>query len=137
MADPEAPFRFYAAEVSYFSGKVRPALRAKGIPFVELLPDYLNALPATLRPLLDLVGRDAAPWILDGVWAFESWADARPGAAAAAAADAEEPPRFTGRIASALCGASAERFVSSYTLWMLQRVLDAQAALAPAARATS
>ena len=34
------PFRFYAAEVSYFSAKVRPALRFKGIHYVELLPDY-------------------------------------------------------------------------------------------------
>jgi glutathione S-transferase len=42
MADgtrsPAAPYRFYAAEISYFSGKVRPALRAKQVPFVEVLP---------------------------------------------------------------------------------------------------
>ena len=31
-------YRFYAAEFSYFSAKVRPALRYKRIPFVELLP---------------------------------------------------------------------------------------------------
>lgn len=32
------PYRFYAAEISYFSGKVRPALRQKGVAFVEHLP---------------------------------------------------------------------------------------------------
>ena len=31
-------FTFYAAEISYFSGKVRPALRQKGIAYVEHLP---------------------------------------------------------------------------------------------------
>jgi glutathione S-transferase len=33
-----APFLFYGAESSYFSGKVRPALRYKALPFVEKLP---------------------------------------------------------------------------------------------------
>jgi glutathione S-transferase len=31
-------FEFYAAEISYFSGKVRPALRYKAVPYVEKLP---------------------------------------------------------------------------------------------------
>jgi glutathione S-transferase len=31
-------FTFYAAEISYFSGKVRPALRYKAVPYVEKLP---------------------------------------------------------------------------------------------------
>src|SRR5262245_49521602 len=31
-------YRFYAAEPSYFSAKVRPALRYKRVPFVEILP---------------------------------------------------------------------------------------------------
>ncbi len=92
-----------------------------------------GALPPTLRPILDLVGRDAVPWILDGVRAFERWADARPESAGEPGRD--EPPRFSGRIESALRGASAPRAVSSYTLWMLQRVLDACAQLAPAERA--
>jgi len=39
--------RFYAAEVSYFSGKVRPALRYKRVPFVELL-----ATPAAYRAVI-------------------------------------------------------------------------------------
>ena len=40
------PFRYYAAEISYFSGKVRPALRYKGIHFTELLPD----VPGVILP---------------------------------------------------------------------------------------
>ena len=32
------PCLFYAAEVSYFSAKVRPALRYKAVPYVEKLP---------------------------------------------------------------------------------------------------
>jgi glutathione S-transferase len=34
----DSVYRFYAAEISYFSAKVRPALRYKGLRFVELLP---------------------------------------------------------------------------------------------------
>ena len=32
------PYKYYAAEISYFSGKVRPALRFKDIPFEEIAP---------------------------------------------------------------------------------------------------
>jgi hypothetical protein len=32
------PFRLYGAERSYFTGKVRPALRAKRLYFEEVLP---------------------------------------------------------------------------------------------------
>ena len=32
-------FRLYGAERSYFTGKVRPALRAKRLYFEEILPD--------------------------------------------------------------------------------------------------
>ena len=32
------PFRFYGAERSYFTGKARPALRAKRVYFEEILP---------------------------------------------------------------------------------------------------
>ena len=41
------PYRFYASEISYFSGKVRPALRQKGIFFVEHLPT-----PAAYRDVI-------------------------------------------------------------------------------------
>ena len=45
-------YRFYAAEFSYFSAKVRPALRYKRIPYVELLPTpeaYRDVHPAAHR----------------------------------------------------------------------------------------
>ena len=42
-----SPYRFYAAEISYFSGKVRPALRQKGVVFVEHLPT-----PAAYREVI-------------------------------------------------------------------------------------
>ena len=38
MIKPARRFDFYAAEISYFSGKVRPALRYKAVPYVEKLP---------------------------------------------------------------------------------------------------
>jgi glutathione S-transferase len=38
LADAAPRFTFYAAEISYFSGKVRPALRYKAVPYVEKLP---------------------------------------------------------------------------------------------------
>ncbi len=44
---PERHYRFYASEVSYFSAKVRPALRYKRAPFVEIL--------ATLRAYREVI----------------------------------------------------------------------------------
>ncbi len=35
---PERPYRFYAAEISYFSGKVRPFFRYKDVPYEEIAP---------------------------------------------------------------------------------------------------
>src|SRR5579862_7675866 len=40
-------YRFYASEVSYFSGKVRPALRYKRLPYVEIL-----ATPEAYRTII-------------------------------------------------------------------------------------
>lgn len=67
-----------------------------------------------LRPLLSLVGRDAAPLVLDSARATEAWADTveRTG---------DELPRGVGRHATALRGVALERNTSPYTLWMLQR----------------
>jgi hypothetical protein len=90
------------------------------------LPD--DALAPTLRPLLDLVGRDAVPWLLDDLAAVEAWADTRP-------ADTDEPPRAVGFHDTAVRGVRAQRFTSPYTLWMVQRPQDAYAALAPADQA--
>jgi hypothetical protein len=92
--------------------------------------DFLagDALAPTLRPLLELVGRDAVPLLLDTLRDFERWADARP-------ADLATPPRAVGFHATSLRGAAFQRYTSPYTLWMAQRVLDACAALDAAGRA--
>ena len=87
-----------------------------------------DELAPTLRPLLARIGRDALPMLLDAVAAFESWADTRP-------EGLEEPPRFVGAHTTRLGGAECERVTSSYTLWMLQRPLDAYRALDAAGRA--
>lgn len=92
----------------------------------EWLPG--DELAPALRELLCLVGADAVPVILDTVRAFESWADAR-------SAGLAEPPRAVGSHQTALRGVEFERFTSAYTLWMLQRVLDAYRGLTPVERA--
>jgi glutathione S-transferase len=91
-----------------------------------LLPD--DALAPTTRRLLALVGRAAVPVILDCVRAFEAWADgtAMPEGAL---------PRGVSMHATQLCGVPVERFTFSFTLWMVQRVLDAYAALDAGGRA--
>ena len=92
--------------------------------------DFLagDALAETLRPLLALVGRDAVPLLLDTVRDFERWADARP-------PELEEPPRAVGFHETGFRGARFQRYTSPYTLWMLQRTLDAYRALSEAERA--
>ncbi len=75
-----------------------------------------------LRPLLSLIGSDAAPVVLDAVRAVETWADGCTDASA-------EIPRGVGVHASSLRGTPISRFTSPYTLWMLQRPLDTFAAL--------
>jgi hypothetical protein len=87
-----------------------------------------DALAPTLRPLLELVGRDAIPLLLDTLADFERWADARP-------AEMVEPPRAVGFHETKLRDAKFQRYTSPYTLWMAQRTLDAYAALAPHDRA--
>lgn len=92
-----------------------------------LLPD--DALAPTARALLGLVGRDAVPVVLDCVRAFDDWADATTAA--------EGPlPRGVSMHGTQLRGVAVERFTFSYTAWMVQRVLDAYAALDHAGRAT-
>ena len=89
--------------------------------------DFLagDALADTLRPVLALVGRDAVPLLLDTVRDFERWADARP-------PELEEPPRAVGFHETGFRGARFQRYTSPYTLWMLQRTLDAYRALSDA-----
>jgi len=87
-----------------------------------------DALAATMKPLLARIARDAGPYVLDTVRAYETWADTRP-------ADATEPPRAVGFHQTTLRGVAFGRYTSPYTLWMLQRVLDPYRALPAAERA--
>lgn len=88
--------------------------------FAGFLPD--DALAEPVRALLGLVGRDAVPLLLDTVRAVETWADehAKPG---------ETPPRVLGFHETALRGVRMPRYTNAYALWMVQRPLDAWAAL--------
>ena len=97
-----------------------PDATGEWAPAAELLP--------TLEPLLALIGTDAVPLLLDNLRAFEAWAATRP-------PDMVEPPRGVGGHATSLRGATFNRITSPYTLWMMQRPLDAYASLTPAARA--
>ncbi|HYD46881.1 MAG TPA: glutathione S-transferase family protein [Terriglobales bacterium] len=87
-----------------------------------------DGIAETMRPLLNLIGVDAVPVILDNVRDFEAWADTRP-------ADVAEPPRGTGSHTTSLRGVAMQRFTSAYSLWMLQRPLDEYCRLNDADRA--
>ena len=81
-----------------------------------------DALPPTLRALLELAARDTVPLVLDTVRAFERWVDSTP------AVDGELP-RVVGTHRTELRGVPVDRVTQPYTLWMVQRVLDAYRAL--------
>jgi glutathione S-transferase len=86
-----------------------------------------DAIPATLRPILDLVGRDGVPFVLDVARAFEAWADQN---------TMEEGflPRIVGMHPTSLRGVAFERVTTPYTMWMVQRVVDAYRGLDAAGR---
>jgi len=86
-----------------------------------------DALAPTLRPLLERIGRDAVPLILDSARAFEAWADQN--------AATDELPRAVGTHPTSLRGVQFERLTTPYTLWMVQRVLGAYGRLRPDERA--
>lgn len=94
--------------------------------FAGFLPD--DGLHPGMRALLELVGSDAVPVLVDTVRAVETWADehARAG---------ETPPRVLGFHETQLRGVTMPRYTSAYALWMVQRPLDAYAALSDADRA--
>jgi glutathione S-transferase len=87
-----------------------------------------DAIPATMRPLLELAGRDAVPFVLDVARAFEVWADQN-------APVAQHLPRVVGTHRTALRGVSFERITTPYTLWMVQRVREAYRGLDAGGRA--
>jgi len=85
-----------------------------------------DALAPTFRDVLSAMGRDAVPVILESVAAIEAWADGHRAAGVV--------PRAVGTCEPVLRGTPLRRIVQPYTLWMLQRTLDARGALAPADR---
>jgi len=116
-------------------------LRARAIPVLQWIermnrpdPDATgewlaaDALAPTLRPLLELVGRDAVPLLAAGVAAVETWAASRP-------AGTDTPPRAVGFHETALRGVPMKRYTSPYLQWMAQRPADAYAQLAAPERA--
>jgi glutathione S-transferase len=86
-----------------------------------------DAVSPTLRALLALAASDTVPLVLDTVRAFEQWVDTTP------LLDGELP-RGVGMHTTVLRGIEVERLTLSYTLWMVQRVLDAYHALTTAER---
>jgi glutathione S-transferase len=86
-----------------------------------------DAISPTLVETLRAMGRDAAPIILEGLRAFDAWADERP-------RDLSAPPRAVGQFESTLRGVPFTRFTGSYAPWLVQRTLDAYGKLSPGDR---
>ena len=84
--------------------------------FEGFLPD--DALHPAMIDLLKLIGNDAVPMFLDALTGIESWADDRD-------RSEEYAPRFVGRHSTHFRGVKLDRVLSSITLWMIQRTLDA------------
>jgi len=86
-----------------------------------------DALTPSLVRVLDVMGSDAVPILLDLLAAFETWADQRP-------ADQNEPPRGVGMCATSLRGVPIERATMAYTLYSVQQLLDVYRGLEPTDR---
>lgn len=87
-----------------------------------------DVLAPTLIDVLGVMGRDAAPMLLDLLRSFEAWADQRP-------AGSSEPPRSVGPCETALRGTPIRRATLAYTLYSVQQVLDLLHGLAAEGRA--
>jgi glutathione S-transferase len=99
-------------------------------PDPDATGDWLadDALAPTLREVLELVGRDAAPLLRDGLAAFSTWAAAQP-------QNDGTLPRGVGLHATTLRGVPCQRYTSPYLAWIAQRPQDAYAALSGEGRA--
>lgn len=84
-----------------------------------------DAIAETLMPVLRVMA-DGVPMLLDAVRSIDAWADADPDAA---------PPRAIGMNESIYRDAKINLMCRPYTLWMVQRPLDAYASLTDAQRA--
>ncbi len=96
----------------------RPPLEQKG-----WLAD--DALAETLRPVLRVMA-DGVPLLVDAVASIDAWIDANPGVA---------PPRATGMLETRFRGTPLAMMCRPYTLWMVQRPLDAYRSLGEPERA--
>ena len=97
----------------------RPPLRQDG-----WLAD--DALPETLAPVLRVMA-DGVPLLLRAVEEIEAWIDDNPG---------EAPPRGIGLFGAPFRDTELTMMCRPYTLWMVQRSLDAFADLDEAERAS-
>ncbi len=87
-----------------------------------------DRLATSLRDVLRVMGKDAAPVVRDGLVAFEAWVDASGGGPG-------KLPRSVGTYETVLRGTKLTRTLGSYPVWMIQRSTDAYAALPDDARA--
>lgn len=93
----------------------------------EWLPG--DALAPTMRPMLERIGSDAVPMLVDTVRDWERWAETE-------ASGVDELPRSIGFHATKLRGVDLQRTTSPYAVWMVQRSLDAYRSLSDADRAS-
>lgn len=75
-----------------------------------------DEIPTSLIPVLRRMMREQWPVLVDSTRLLGDWLTAHPG---------EAIPRVIGRHAFDLEGVRGERIIRPYSLWMLQRVLDA------------
>ena len=79
-----------------------------------------DEIAPTLRTVLETMGKDAAPVILEGLRIFDEWAET-----AAADADTDEQlPRAVGEIRCEMRGLPMVRFAGTYAPYLAQRVYD-------------
>jgi glutathione S-transferase len=88
-------------------------------PNADLQGEWLadDEVAPTAVDALAVMGRDAAPLIVELLRGIEEWADSRP-------ADTTEPPRAVGKLKTSLRGRPIERALMSYTLFSVQQVQD-------------
>ena len=122
--DPE-PGRLLRADTPQVCHWIETMNHPNQDDFGEWLP--ADALSSQMRLMLDLIGADAIPLLLDTAAAFDEWADQHAEAGAT-------PPRVVGMHTTKLRGLTFERYTSPYTVWMIQRPRDAYRALGSAER---
>ena len=100
------------------------------VPTTDRQGDWFRAdgIPDTLFEVLKIMGEDSVGPILASVRAVEAHADEN-------STEGASPPRSVGMAESELRGTKLNRVAQSYSLWMLQRVLDFYEAMTDTERA--